>query len=59
MMDAYPVSWVARYVKELLESDLRLALARELGELRRLSGDELVAQRHERFRRIGVFDEVA
>jgi exodeoxyribonuclease VII large subunit len=37
MMDAYPVSWVARYVKELLESDLRLSNLWIEGEISNLT----------------------
>lgn len=36
-MDAYPVSWVARYVKELLESDLRLSNLWIEGEISNLT----------------------
>lgn len=36
-MDAYPVSWVARYVKELLEGDLRLSNLWIEGELSNLN----------------------
>jgi acetyl-CoA carboxylase carboxyl transferase subunit alpha len=38
---------------------LRQALVRELADLRGRSGAQLAAERHERFRRIGVFEEVA
>jgi len=37
MLDAYPVSWVARYVKELLESDLRLSNLWIEGEISNLT----------------------
>jgi exodeoxyribonuclease VII large subunit len=37
LLDAYPVSWVARYVKELLESDLRLSNIWVEGEISNLS----------------------
>jgi len=37
LLDAYPVSWVARYVKELLESDLRLSNLWIEGEISNLS----------------------
>ncbi len=37
LLDAYPVSWVARYVKELLESDLRLSNLWVEGEISNLS----------------------
>ncbi len=37
LLDAYPVSWVCRYVKELLESDLRLSNVWIEGEISNLS----------------------
>ena len=37
--------------------NLRLALREHLGQLRPLSGDALVQDRYEKFRRIGVFEE--
>jgi len=38
-------------------ANLRLALRDHLGQLRPLSGDALVQDRYEKFRRIGVFEE--
>jgi acetyl-CoA carboxylase carboxyl transferase subunit alpha len=38
-------------------ANLRLALREHLGQLRPLSGDALVQDRYEKFRRIGVFEE--
>ena len=38
-------------------ANLRAALRRELGQLRSRSGDALVQDRYEKFRRIGVFEE--
>ena len=38
-------------------ANLRIALREHLGQLRPLSGDALVQDRYEKFRRIGVFEE--
>jgi acetyl-CoA carboxylase carboxyl transferase subunit alpha len=38
-------------------ANLRIALREHLGQLRSLSGDALVQDRYEKFRRIGVFEE--
>ena len=38
-------------------ANLRTALREHLGQLRSLSGDGLVQDRYEKFRRIGVFEE--
>jgi acetyl-CoA carboxylase carboxyl transferase subunit alpha len=42
---------------EATARNVRLALREHLWQLRARSGDRLVQERHERFRRIGVFDE--
>ena len=38
-------------------ANLRTTLREHLGQLRSLSGDALVQDRYEKFRRIGVFEE--
>jgi acetyl-CoA carboxylase carboxyl transferase subunit alpha len=43
---------------EQTAASLRSALRDQLWQLRRRSGEQLVEERYERFRRIGVFEEV-